>query len=254
MDELAGHTSIRRMGEWGGVVNYGGGDASMVVMFYMRGVSNPAKSAEVGRPYLDDKIFVRIHPPGERLNIVDREATDLEKRRYPIQWQQFQQNMPQVSDGTPVDMLFAASPATAGALKASGVHTVEQLAKLSAHAIETIGMGCQQWVNEAIRYLEVANKGVKASQLKQALDEKDREIHSLKNKLELVQSQLTAIQNNQEKAVTMADVQQLMANQGGGMKRGVFVPNSNFDAQTAQINATRIMPKADSKRSRTRLK
>ena len=130
MDELASHTSIRRMGEWGGVVNYGGGDASMVVMFYMKAVSNPAKSAEVGRPYFDDKIFVRIHPPGERLNIVDREATNLEKQRYPLQWQQFQANAPQVSDGTPVDLLFPASPATAGALKASGVHTVEQLAKL----------------------------------------------------------------------------------------------------------------------------
>jgi len=251
MDELSSHTSIRRVGEWGGVVNYGGGDASMVVMFYMKGVHNPAKSAEVGRPWLDDKVYVRIHPPGERLNIVDREATDLEKRRYPLQWQQFQQNAPQVSDGTPVDMLFAASPATAGALKASGVHTIEQLAKLSAHAIETIGMGCQQWVNEATRYLEVANKGVKASQLKAALDEKDQEIYSLKNKLELVQSQLKAIQANQENAVTMADVQQLLANQGGGMKRGVFVPNSNFDAQTAQINATRVVP--EPKRSRTRL-
>ena len=254
MDELASHTSIRRMGEWGGVVNYGGGDSSMVVMFYMKAVSNPAKSAEVGRPYFDDKIYVRIHPPGERLNIVDREATDLEKRRYPMQWQQFQQNAPQVADGTPVDMLFAASPATAGALKASGVHTVEQLAKLSAHAIETIGMGCQQWVNEAVRYLEVANKGVKASQLKQILEEKDREIHSLKNKLELVQSELKNIRANQENAVTMADVQQLLANQGGGMKRGVFSPGGNFDAQTAQINAVRQMPKADPKRSRTRLK
>jgi len=252
MDELSSYTSIRRVAEWGGVVNYGGGDASMVVMFYMKGVHNPAKSAEVGRPWLDDKVYVRIHPPGERLNIVDREATDLEKRRYPLQWQQFQQNAPQVSDGTPVDMLFAASPATAGALKASGVHTIEQLAKLSAHAIETIGMGCQQWVNEAVRYLEVANKGVKASQLKQALEEKDREINSLKNKLTLVQSELKAIRANQENAVTMADVQQLLANQGGGMKRGVFVPNSNFDAQTAQINATRNMP--EPKRSRTRLK
>ena len=50
----------------------------------------------------------------------------------------------------------------------------------------------------------------------------------------------------------MQDVQQLLANQGGGMKRGVYTPYSNFDPQTAQINATRASIIA--KRPRTRIK
>jgi hypothetical protein len=240
-DFLPNHNGIQRLGDWGGVAQFGGGDPSMVVMFYQRPVRNPAKSAETGRPMFDNKIYVKIHPPGERLNIVDKEATQNEQRRFPMQWAQFQTNRPQVSDGTPIDMLFAANPAVAEMLKASGVHTVEQCAKLSAHAIESIGMGAQQWVNDAVRYMEVADKGVKASQLKKALDDKDMEINTLKHKIDLMQAEMTLLRENQTNAVTMADVQRLLAGNGGNGNRGVFAPgtlNANFDAQAAQINAT----------------
>jgi hypothetical protein len=245
MEDFVSHSGIKRMGDWGGIVQYGGGDSTMVVMFYMKPVQNPGKSAEAGRPYFDDKIYVRIHPPGERLNIIDREANEQDKRRFPMQWVQFNENRPQLSDGTPIDMLFSHSPAIAAALKASGVHTVEQCAKLSAHAIEQIGMGAQQWSNDAQRYLEVANKGVKASQLKAALDEKDRKIHSLEHTVELLQAELSNIRERQNQAVTMEDVQQIIANQGGGQgKRAQFAPGKqlsrSFDSQTAQINANHI--------------
>lgn len=251
-DELPVHNGIQRVGDWGGIVQYGGGDKSMVVLFYLKGVRNQAKSEELSRPYFDDKVYVRIHPPGERLNIIDREATRGDMQRFPIQYQQFRENAPQVSDGTPIDMLFAASPATSAALRASGVHTVEQCAELSAHAIETIGMGAQQWVNNAKRYLEVANKGVKASQMKAAIEEKDREIFSLNHKIDLLTAELEAVRERQNRAVTMDDVQAMFAQQGGGGKRPVYAPGKQlapaFDAQTAQINATRQSPKAPARK------
>src|SRR4051812_3356447 len=121
MDDFQAHQSIRWNGDVG-VVQYGGGDPSMVVMFFMKPISNSAKSAEMGRPYFDDKVFVRIHPPGERLNIVEREANETDINRFPRQWAQFKENMPQVCEGTPIDLLFAAKPSIAAALKASGVH------------------------------------------------------------------------------------------------------------------------------------
>jgi hypothetical protein len=260
MDDFQAHTGIRWQGDVG-VVQYGGGDSKQVVMFYMKPVRNPSKSVETGRPYFEDKIFVRIHPPGERLNIVEREASDVDKRRFPMQWAQFRENAPQVSDGTPIDMLFVDKPSIAAALKASGVHTIEQCAELSAHAIETIGMGAQQWVNEATRYMEVANKGVKASQMRAELDSRDREIHSLKHTVDLLTTELANFRENAAKMVTMADVQQMLANQGGGGKRGVY-PGQNqlpqsFDSQAAQINATHITKdlskKPAPKRTRARI-
>lgn len=254
MDEgFQTHNGIKWDGHVG-TVQYGGGDSSMVVMFYTRPVVNPAMSNEVGRPYFDDKVYVRIHPPGERLNIIDRLASASDKQRFPIQYQQFTQNAPQISNGTPIDLLFPASPAQGAALKASGVHTIEQCAKLSAHAIESIGMGAQQWCNDAQRYLEVADKGVKSSQLKAALDAKDREIHALNHKVDLLETELNSLRDTAMNAVSMKDVQQMIAQQGGGGKRAVFAPGKQlsptFDAQTAQINgthATRDLAKAKPK-------
>lgn len=258
MDDFTVHSGIKWQGDVG-IVQYGGGDASMVVMFYMRPVRNATKSAEGGRPFFENKIFVKIHPPGERLNIIDREATDGDKRRFPMQWAQFKENRPQTSDGTPIDMLFAANPSVAEMLKASGVYTVEQCAKLSAHAIETIGMGAQHWVNDAQRYLEVADKGVKASQLKHALDEKDREIHSLTHTVDLLKAELMTVRERQNQAVTMADVQQLMANQGGASGKRAQYPvvpslSDTFDAQTAQINGTHATRELKKPVKRTRVR
>lgn len=260
MDDFAAHSGIDFHGEWGGVARYGGGDKSMVVMFYMRPVHNKARSVELNRPFYEDKIFVRIHPPGERLNIVEREATAQDKQRFPMQWHQFKENMPQVSEGTPIDMLFPQSPSIAAALKASGVHTIEACAELSAHAIESIGMGAQHWVNDAVRYLQVANKGVKASELKAATEQLERENHSLKNKVDLLEKELHKIRENANRSVSLDDVQKLIANQGG---RAVYPTAKQlapeFDVQTAQINATHITndavkakPAASKKRVRAR--
>jgi hypothetical protein len=210
-------------------------------MFYLRPIHNPAKSLEAGSPQFDDEVFVRIHPPGERLNIIERRATDADKRRFPHQWMQYKENAPQQQTGTPIDMLFPDKPSIAAALKASGVHTIEQCAQLSAHAIESIGMGAQQWTNDAQKWMEVANKGVKASQLKAVVEEKDREIHSLNHKIDLLESELNKLRDHATKTNTMEDVQHLLANQGNVGKRGVFAPGKlgkAFDAQEAQINAT----------------
>lgn len=265
MDDFQAHQQINWNGDVG-TVQYGGGDKTMVVIFYMKPMQHPGKSAETGRPYFEDKIFVRIHPPGERLNIIDREATGADKNRFPMQWQQFEQNRPQVADGTPIDMLFPAQPAVAAALKASGVFTVEQCGNLSAHAIENIGMGAQNWVNNAKRYLEVADKGVKGSQLKKALDEKDLQITSLNHKIDLLETELNNLRDRSAESVTMADVQKMLANQGGSRGgRAKFPPGKQFDIdpQTAQINATHVTrdvakakkaaPSNPSKRARARI-
>jgi len=241
MDEFVPHSGINWQGDVG-VVQYGPGDNKMIVMFYLRPQLNPAKSEAAGRQIFEDVEFVRIHPPGERLNIIDRRAGDVDKKRWPMQWAQFKQNAPQMCEGTPIEMLYPSQPSIGASLKASGVHTVEQCAELSAHAIETIGMGCQQWVNEATRYLQVANKGVKASEMKKMLEDRDRQINSLNHKLGLLETELERFREKEKETVTLADVQQMIANQGGGGRRAVYPGgkqlNPTFDAQSAQIAAT----------------
>ena len=50
VDEFSGHTGIKWNGNVG-TVEYGGGDRSMVAMFYNRPMHNPARSQTEGRPF-----------------------------------------------------------------------------------------------------------------------------------------------------------------------------------------------------------
>jgi hypothetical protein len=232
-DGLAPGTGINWQSETVGVVEYAA-DKNQQAIFYMEPQLDPQKSAEMGRPIKKDTIMVRIAPPGERLNIVVRPAQQSDTRRWPMQWNQFQQHKKQTGDGTPIEMLFPATPSIAANLKASGVYTVEQCATLSGHAIDSIGMGAQKWVNAAVKYLEVASRGVKASQMQKELDQRDGEIRVLNQKVVDLTTTVQRLMANINNAASMHD-QTLIAH---GMVRPQHMPQRPFDPQLAQINAT----------------
>lgn len=255
-DGLSSPTGIDWNGNVG-VVQYGGGDKNMLAMFYKRPKHNPAKSTEQGRPIYDDVAFVRIHPPGERLNIVDRPATAADAKRFAVQWAQFQQNQEQVPDGTPIDLLYPEHPSIGAMLRANGVHTIEQCAELSGPAIDSIGMGAQRYTNDAQKYIQASSKGVKASQLRHELDERDAQIRTLSKTVEDLTGEVNRLRDLQMASVGMAQ-QQLVA---GNQRRPQFPSGApkqmaaGFDAQTAQINATHAtsdISKSASKKSRSR--
>lgn len=228
------HTNIRMNG-YVGTVEYGGGDRGMVVFFYNKPMQNMAKTVENGRPYFEDKVFVKIQQPGERLNIVDRPVQDTDKQRWPVQWAQFVQNKEQIPEGTMIDLLYPEQPAVAATLRAGGVHTVEQLAELSAGAIETIGMGCQQWVNYAQKYLSDSNRGVKATQMRHELEERDRRIKLLERELGELKDITQKLMQERQGNVGLRQLQETIA---GIMERPVHMPAVPFDPQAAMINAT----------------
>lgn len=150
-------TGINMQGDFG-IVQYGD-DSRLVVFFYTKSVHSPAKSREAGTPQYQNETWVRMHPPGERLNIVDRPVLENDKFRFPIQWSRFLQQQEQRPDGTPIDLLFPNNPAVADNLKTYGIYTVQQLANLSADAIQNVGMGAQEYVNMANRYIENGKDG-----------------------------------------------------------------------------------------------
>lgn len=258
-DGFASHTDISWNGNVG-TVQYGGGDRNMVAMFYNRPMHNPAKSQVAGSPQYEDRVYVRIHPPGERLNIVDRPATQQDQRRFPAQWSQFKDNRQQIPEGVPIDLLYPEQPSIGAMLRANGVHTIEQCAELSGPAIDSIGMGAQKYANEAAKYLEAANKGVKASQLRHELEERDSQIRTLTNMVETLKGEVDRLRDVNSQSVDLAAVQKLIA---GQQVRPTYPANAPkqmapaFDAQTAQIDATHatadISRAAKGKRSRARI-
>lgn len=256
-DEFSSATGINWNGHVG-TVQYGGGDQSMIAMFYNRPTANPGKSAEAGRPIFEDRVFVRIHPVGERLNIVDRPATTQDQRRFPTQWGQFKDNRQQIPEGTPIDLLYPEHPSIGASLRAGGVHTVEQCAELSGTAIDQLGMGAQRYCNDAQKYIQAANKGVGASQFRKELEERDSQIRTLTHTVDVLKGEVQRLMDANSNNVDLNTIKQLLA---GQQLRPTYPANApkqmspGFDSQTAMINATHATSDvAKAKRPRTRIK
>ena len=197
-----------------GMVHYGPTDDKLIVGFYKKSVKNAARSNAEGRPIHEGIDFVKIQHPGETLNIVDRPVKDDDKNRWPRQWHSYQQGVRQIPDGVPINLLFPAKPEIETMLRGYNIHTVEQLAGLSGEAISTVGMGAQDWVNAAQRYMERANKGVNHHQFESALAAKDAQIAALTRQV----AEITALVRQQQSQTA---------------------PNpQTYDFQTAQINQT----------------
>lgn len=211
--------AVERQG-WG-MASSGPSEDKLIVGFYRRSVLNAAKSKDAGHPVHESRDFVKIQHPGETLNIVDRPIQETDKQRWPRQWHQFEQGVRQVPDGVPISLLFPAHPHIETMLRGYNIHTVEQLAGLSGDAISTVGMGAQDWVNAANRYMERANKGVNHHQFEKALADKDQQIATLTRQV--------------------AEVTELVRQQQSQIRPQVQQPLQNtqtFDYQTAQINAS----------------
>lgn len=192
-----------------GMAASGPGDERLIVLFYNKSVLNVAKSKAEGKRIYESREFIKIQQPGETLNIVDRPVLDGDKQRFPRQWDRFAQGKTQVPDGIPLTLLFPSQPNISDMLAGYQVHTVEQLANLSGHAIATIGMGCQDWVNKAAKYLEQAQKGVDFHRFEKAIEEKDRQIATLQRQVAEMSRQVNKVLNLQDQ-VREVDVQSSM--------------------------------------------
>ena len=199
-----------------GMVTYGPTDDKLIVGFYKKSVLNAARSRELGKPVHEGRDFVKIQHPGETLNIVDRPVQDGDMQRWPRQWHSYQQGVRQVPDGVPINLLFPSKPEIETMLRGYNIHTVEQLAGLSGEAISTVGMGAQDWVNAAQRYMERASKGVDHHKFETALREKDQQIATLTRQV----AEVTALVRQQQAA------------------QHAQASPQPIDFQTQQINAT----------------
>lgn len=176
-----------------------GNDNNTNVIFYKKSVLDPIKSREQGRPYYVSKDFVRIQQPGEHLNIIDRPVADDPRviQRWPQHYQKFQQNQEPVPEGTLVEMLFPSTPEIPANLHTHGVHTIEQLANLTAHALQSIGMGAVEWNGMAKKFLDSAHGGVEHHKLVKQVEDVTNRNQVLQNQISLMQAQLerlTAVQ------------------------------------------------------------
>src|SRR6185369_1173847 len=107
------------------------GDETLFVVFYKGVVRNETRSIEEGRPIYDDVECVRVMVPGDRNNVVDRPASEHDKRRFAKQYEMFKQGTKeedQISGTRLIDWPFV-TRAQSEELKYLGIRTVEHVAE-----------------------------------------------------------------------------------------------------------------------------
>lgn len=203
-----------------GMVEWGN-DANLLVMFYNKPVHVPSESTH-GKPVYRDIIHIKIQQPGEMLNIIDRPVQENDKIRFRNQWANFLHDRTQVPDGVPIALLFPNHPSVGENLRGMGVYTIEQCANLTAHAIDNIGRGGQEYVNRAKKYLEMASKGSNFHALQKEIEEEKQKNRIMEQTIASLQAQLNQLQMKVTDPVRAS-------------LQPPFI--HGYDAQTARINA-----------------
>lgn len=128
-----------------------------MVRFFKHPMISKIQSEEKGLPVYVDVDMIEVMQPGEKES-VQVLANEFHRRRFPKQWQAFQDGIEQTATGTPLDHLFPSEPGMILTLKSFNIHTVQQLAALTDTGINNIPMG-RQVVDRAKQYLGSAEHG-----------------------------------------------------------------------------------------------
>lgn len=222
-----------------GMASSGPGDDRLIVGFFNKSVHNQFKSVQQGVPIHEDRVFVKIQHPGETETIVERPVREDDKMRWPRQWQQFVNGATQAPEGIPIMLLFPDKPSIYATLKGYNIHTVEQLANLSGHAISTVGLGCQDWVNGAKRYLDHAEKGVSHHKFEQEMLAKASEITKLQRQV----AELTALVHQRNRPVPNPATHDFQTEQLNAVHQSEDIPEMPAPAQFVRDLSGETQPK-----------
>lgn len=155
------------------------GDDSLFVVFYMGVIVDEDASAKAGRLIARDAEFVRIMIPGDKNNILDRPASEHDKRRFPRQFEQFKAGVKEEDQivGTRLRDWPPASRAQVLELEYLGVKTVEQLGELRDDVVSRVpGMRdlkdiAKAWLGRAKTTAEVAQQVADKKAMQGRIDE-----------------------------------------------------------------------------------
>lgn len=158
--------------------NRSAADAKLYVRFYTDIVPDPVATAESGIRKFRDATMVQIMVPGDKRNIVIREARDDDKQRFAKTYEAFQRNSSQGIDGYPLSQWAMVSRAMVEELKYLGFVTVEQVAGASDAACGKYP-GLRELSRRATAWLQAQKDSAPLEQLNSALEARDAQIKEM---------------------------------------------------------------------------
>jgi hypothetical protein len=128
------------------------------VEFYVDSKLMGFLSEQAGRPIHQDAEFIKIMIPGDKNTIHEREATDQDRDRFPLEYARFKNGMNEEMQavGTPLKAWPAMSRSLVKDFAHFNVHTVEQLSNMSDTAMQAFGMGAREYATKAKAFLALA--------------------------------------------------------------------------------------------------
>lgn len=164
-------------------------DAGVFARFYVKPVLNEQRSEEANRPIYDEKVFVEIRAVGNANNIIDRKATDEDKRRFRQQYELFNAGKGEDLVGTPLSEVVWISRSQIEELAYIRVRTVEALANVNDDVCAKFA-GLYDLKRKAQEYLKLANAPAS-----------HEEVEQLQVQNELLNGQLEAMTKQMEELV-----------------------------------------------------
>ena len=129
-------------------------DGQLYIQFYRHAELNSFQTREQGRKIFEEYVYIRILIPANRLNIIERRATDEDKLRFQRQYKQFLDKGETLQIGTPLDNLPNLSQAQVLELRHLKVETIEQLAGIPDTTAQLLGVGGQELKQRALKFLD----------------------------------------------------------------------------------------------------
>lgn len=158
-------------------------DAALQVRFHMESRLDNVATSETGEPVWKNVEYVEIHVPGDNTNIPYRPVEEKDRKRFAKQYEAWTRGHGEVTDGQPLKMWPAITPAEVSMLAHARVYTVEQLAAVSDENASRIGP-ILALRDRARRHLEQSRMQAPVERLNAKLEEQQGEISSLKEELQ----------------------------------------------------------------------
>jgi len=162
-------------------------DSRLYVEFSRKPKLHPAKSREAGRAVYVEADFIRIHVPGDKTSVVEREVTEQDIQRFTERYNKWKAGQAEAVEGTPLSALPGMTPAKVEEYKYFKIVTVEQM----ADANDGLGqkfMSFHQDKQRAKAFMEVAKNNAPIERMTEELQKRDAEIDNLRMMVEALQA------------------------------------------------------------------
>lgn len=157
-------------------------DSKLFVHFYMHPHPDKEATAREGRPIFTSREYVSIIVPGDKLNIVRRPASDMDKRRFATKYAAFKAGNEQIANGTPLESVPWITREQVEELKYFHIRTLENLAELADSHAQRF-MGIHKLRQKARDAIALAKENAPALRLAEETRKKDEQIAVLQKQI-----------------------------------------------------------------------